>query len=254
MTRPFSLALKHQMVARLTGINAVSAAQLARETGISQQNLSRWLSQSRSSPFQAVDEGIVSAWTVEQKARVIAHAAALAGDELSRYLAGEGVRLAHFRRWRVALEEAGEESVGMAKRIGKLERELARKERALAEAAALLLLRGTIDSQRKNEVVGDKDNEKQSTRSMSIGTRLQDNPTPMTDYLLPQDRDAVSAGSAITEFAGESQRTEVLFLGTAGGPPLRLDRSEPSTLLTVDGRPYRSGRRDLQGRQNPRQR
>lgn len=57
-----------------------------------------------------------------------------------------------------------------------------------------------------------------------------------------------------TEFAGESQRTEVLFLGTAGGPPLRLDRSEPSTLLTVDGRPYRSGRRDLQGRQNPRQR
>src|SRR5579864_7200473 len=38
--------------------------------------------------------------------------------------------------------------------------------------------------------------------------------------------------------AGESQRTEVLFLGTAGGPPLRLDRSEPSTLLIVDGRPY----------------
>lgn len=38
--------------------------------------------------------------------------------------------------------------------------------------------------------------------------------------------------------AGEGQRTEVLFLGTAGGPPLRLDRSEPSTLLIVDGRPY----------------
>src|SRR5690348_9175219 len=35
-----------------------------------------------------------------------------------------------------------------------------------------------------------------------------------------------------------SKRTEVLFLGTAGGPPLRLDRSEPSTLLVVDGRPY----------------
>lgn len=33
-------------------------------------------------------------------------------------------------------------------------------------------------------------------------------------------------------------RTEIFFLGTAGGPPLRLDRSEPSTLLIVDGRPY----------------
>ena len=33
-------------------------------------------------------------------------------------------------------------------------------------------------------------------------------------------------------------RTELIFLGTAGGPPLRLARSEPATLLSVDGRPY----------------
>lgn len=32
--------------------------------------------------------------------------------------------------------------------------------------------------------------------------------------------------------------TEIVFLGTAGGPPLRFDRSEPSTLLIVDGREY----------------
>ena len=32
--------------------------------------------------------------------------------------------------------------------------------------------------------------------------------------------------------------TEIIFLGTAGGPPLRPDRSEPSTLLIVDGRKY----------------
>jgi ribonuclease BN (tRNA processing enzyme) len=32
--------------------------------------------------------------------------------------------------------------------------------------------------------------------------------------------------------------TEILMLGTAGGPPLRADRSEPATLLIVDGRPY----------------
>lgn len=31
---------------------------------------------------------------------------------------------------------------------------------------------------------------------------------------------------------------QLLFLGTNGGPPLDLDRSEPSTLLIVDGRPY----------------
>lgn len=37
---------------------------------------------------------------------------------------------------------------------------------------------------------------------------------------------------------GSSERTELLFLGTSGGPPLRANRSEPSTLLIVDGRPY----------------
>ena len=47
---------------------------------------------------------------------------------------------------------------------------------------------------------------------------------------------AVARGRA--DLAAESKRTEVLFLGTAGGPPLRLDRSEPSTLLIVEGRPY----------------
>lgn len=32
--------------------------------------------------------------------------------------------------------------------------------------------------------------------------------------------------------------TQILLLGTAAGPPLRADRSEPATLLIVDGRPY----------------
>lgn len=151
MTRPFSIALKQQMVARLMGVNAVSAAQLARETGITQQNLSRWLREARSAPFGAAAARIVSSWTTEEKARIIADAAALEGDELSGYLRAEGVRLAYFRRGRLALEEAGEETVGMTKRIRRLERELARKERALAEAATRFVLRETIGSEVQNE-------------------------------------------------------------------------------------------------------
>jgi transposase-like protein len=139
------MAFKQQMVARLTGVNAPSAAQLARETGIKQQNLSRWLSEARSLPFVAPANGVVSSWTVEQKARIIAQAAELAGDRLTEYLQGEGLKLGLFRRWRLALAEAGEESVGMTKRIRKLERELTRKEKALAEAAAFLVLRESVE-------------------------------------------------------------------------------------------------------------
>lgn len=49
----------------------------------------------------------------------------------------------------------------------------------------------------------------------------------------------LSASSADnTAAAPSTSRTELLFLGTGGGPPLNADRSEPSTLLVVDGRPY----------------
>ena len=145
------MALKQQLIARLTAVNAVSAAQLARETGISQQNLSRWLCETRNSALGTQNTGSMCAWTGEQKARIIAHAADLAGDELTSYLEAEGVSLVHFRRWRLSLEEAGEQTVSMAKQIGRLERELARKERALAEAATLLMLREKRVSQEHSE-------------------------------------------------------------------------------------------------------
>jgi hypothetical protein len=38
--------------------------------------------------------------------------------------------------------------------------------------------------------------------------------------------------------AGNAKGVQILLLGTKGGPPLLLDRSESSTLLIVDGRRY----------------
>jgi ribonuclease BN (tRNA processing enzyme) len=38
--------------------------------------------------------------------------------------------------------------------------------------------------------------------------------------------------------AGNAKGVQILLLGTKGGPPLLLNRSEPSTLLIVDGRRY----------------
>jgi len=55
MTRPYSLAFKQKMIQRLTGKDAVSALQLYRETGVRQQNLSRWLDEARSLPPMASD-------------------------------------------------------------------------------------------------------------------------------------------------------------------------------------------------------
>jgi ribonuclease BN (tRNA processing enzyme) len=49
---------------------------------------------------------------------------------------------------------------------------------------------------------------------------------------------SVPAASQRQTAALRANDTELLMLGTAGGPPLRKDRSEPATLLIVDGRPY----------------
>lgn len=49
---------------------------------------------------------------------------------------------------------------------------------------------------------------------------------------------AVPLASAANAQAANHRRTQIIFLGTAGGPPLRVERSEPSTLLIVDGRDY----------------
>ena len=145
MTKPFSVAFKQKMVQRLTGKNAVSASQLARETAVRQQNLSRWLQEARSLPIMAdKPKPAVRAWTVEQKARILTEACKLDGEELSAYLEREGARLAEYEQWRIALDEGGAASASTNKRIRQLERELARKEKALAEAATLLVLKKKV--------------------------------------------------------------------------------------------------------------
>ena len=147
MTKPFSVAFKQKMVQRLTGKNAVSATQLARETGVAQQNLSRWLEEARSLPIMADrPKPAVRGWTVEQKARVLADASQLDAGELTVYLEREGVKLAEYEQWRIALDEGGAASASTNKRIRQLEREVARKEKALAEAAALLVLKKKVDT------------------------------------------------------------------------------------------------------------
>ena len=49
---------------------------------------------------------------------------------------------------------------------------------------------------------------------------------------------SVPAASQPPSAALRANDTELLMLGTAAGPPLRKARSEPATLLVVDGRPY----------------
>ncbi|HKR52653.1 MAG TPA: hypothetical protein VJT72_24350 [Pseudonocardiaceae bacterium] len=161
MTRPFSIPYKQKMIERMTGKGASSARQLSRETGIAQQTLSRWLDEAHSLPL--MERGPqTKRRSVEEKIRLLAEAGKLSGAALTEFLEREGLLLADLEQWRLALDDGGHASKATTKRIRKLERELARKEKALAEAAALLVLKKKVEHlyQEDEDDNTDEENEK----------------------------------------------------------------------------------------------
>lgn len=150
MTKPFSLAFKQKMVTRLTGKDAMSAQQLALETGLRQQTLSRWLREASSLPLMPPKRPRRDR-SIEEKIGILAKASTLTGAELTEFLQRERVLQAEYEQWRLALGEEGRASLATMKRIRTLERELARKEKALAEAAALLVLKKKLQALEEDE-------------------------------------------------------------------------------------------------------
>ena len=144
VTRPFSPAYKQKMLGRLTGKDAISARQLSLETGLRQQTLSRWLQDACSLSVMAPKRQTKER-SIDEKIRILAKAGRLTGTELTDFLEQEGLRLAEYEQWRLSLAEEGRASLATTKRIRTLERELARKEKALAEAAALLVLKKKVN-------------------------------------------------------------------------------------------------------------
>lgn len=91
-------------------------------------------------------------WTSEDKFAVVLETAALNAAELAEYCRRKGLFAEQIATWRAACMSANASAPQQArsqqtqskedrKRIRQLEKELQRKEKALAEAAALLILR-----------------------------------------------------------------------------------------------------------------
>ena len=143
----YSAAFKARVVKRLVGPQAVSATQLAEAVGVPQPTLSRWVRELRS--VAAMPRRPRAGRTGAEKLRVVQDAANLDEAALGALLRREGLQMADLAAWRQAAEQALDAKPGRpksggapeAKRVQELERELARKERALAEAAALLVLK-----------------------------------------------------------------------------------------------------------------
>jgi transposase len=151
----YSESFKRKMVQRLLLPNGPTGMALAREVGVSQPTLSRWLRSlgsvvsvtTKSTPGAASGSRRPEDWSAQERLRAVMEASKLGDAELGEFLRREGLHEETLAQWRDAVMEALQPTQspsargGDKKRIKQLEREVLRKDKALAEAAALLILK-----------------------------------------------------------------------------------------------------------------
>jgi transposase len=160
------------MIQKMTGSRPLSANALSREVGIPQSTLSRWLRDAaRNSRSRAArntkEEGETliakrpADWSPEEKFNLVIEASSVPETELGAFLRRKGVHEAQLAEWREMMLSAlktrktlpSGPRTSESRRIRQLESELNRKEKALAETAALLVL------QKKVQILwGDEEN------------------------------------------------------------------------------------------------
>ena len=133
--------------------NNLAIRQLSQEEGISEATLHKWRAEARGKGQLLPDaDAGPDGWSSRDKFAAVLETAALNQVDLAEYCRKRGLYPAQITAWRAACEQANDwdrsstARISQAtkeekKRVKDLERELARKDRALAETAALLVLR-----------------------------------------------------------------------------------------------------------------
>lgn len=132
--------------------------EVAKEEGICEVTLYNWRKKAREQGLPVPGSGKQSErWSADAKFAVVVETAGLSEAQLSEYCRSKGLYPEQVKAWREACvagvsNEAGRRQAEQAqvrrekKRIKELERELRRKDKALAETAALLALRKKLNA------------------------------------------------------------------------------------------------------------
>ena len=145
MEMRYSEAFKRDILRKMLPPNGRSGKDLSAELGIAESTLSQWRQAARR---MGVMDTPTKKWTGAEKLRVVIEASGLGDDALGAFLRREGLHETQLKEWRAEAEAAlggttkrGGRSSAERKRVQQLERELRRKDKALAEASAILVLK-----------------------------------------------------------------------------------------------------------------
>ena len=134
----------------------LSAPEVSRRTGIPEGTLYKWRHDAKATGQGKPSSGRnAEGWQSATKFAVVVEAAALSEAELAEYCRKKGLYVDQVRNWRQACEKANDAQIERItpaqradekKRVRELEQELRRKEKALAETAALLVLSRKLEA------------------------------------------------------------------------------------------------------------
>ena len=154
----YSQEFKNSIIAKMMPPENKSITQIARETGLSEATLNQWRRKARASGCAApADNQEAERWSTQDKFLIVVETAKLNEAELAEYCRKKGIYVEQVNSWRDACLQANggvakeatryqQELKQTTRRVKDLEKELRRKEAALAETAALLVLRKKADA------------------------------------------------------------------------------------------------------------
>ena len=150
----YSRAVKVSILKRALPPNEESIKDLSNEMGISRQTIHHWIKEASSGTmFLVSSEKSPRSFTAKDKYRLLMESAKVPSEELGRFLRERGIHSEHLTLWNQELTEMmskkenenAKELKQLKQRVKELEKELTRKEKALAEAAALLILKKKLN-------------------------------------------------------------------------------------------------------------
>jgi transposase-like protein len=157
----YSPERKSAILKKLLPPLSLSVAEVSKQENISNVTLYTWRKQLLEKGVVVPDSHSPEQWSAEAKLAVVAETLTLSEVELSEYCRKKGLFPEQIRDWKnsflnsqkppakpstAEIKAEKEEARRDKKRIHELEKELRRKEKALAEAAALLVLQKKLDA------------------------------------------------------------------------------------------------------------
>jgi transposase-like protein len=152
LRQSYSREFKEAIVAKLMNRGNQTIEEICEREGVGKSTAVNWL-RARVNVANMAKQKTAKKWTPEEKLKAIIETSTMSEEELGAFLRRGGLHSHQLREWREevlkGLQSAPRKSQSKKderdEKIKSLEHELRRKDKALAEASALLILQKKID-------------------------------------------------------------------------------------------------------------